>query len=54
MRKHVQKPAGWWQDSANRAQPPGSYSDPMLRDPPEPARAPSWVQRIVAAALHRA
>jgi len=33
MRQYVQKPAGWWQDSKGRMQPPGSFLDPSLRVP---------------------
>jgi hypothetical protein len=29
--RYEQKPSGWWQDSKNRMQPPGSYGDPTLR-----------------------
>src|SRR5208282_1796073 len=35
LTKYVQKPAGWWQDSKGRMQPPGSFLDPSLRVPPE-------------------
>jgi len=35
MRQYVQKPAGWWQDSKGRMQPPGSFLDPSLRVPSE-------------------
>lgn len=38
MTKYEQKPTGWWQDSKNRMQPPGSYLDPTLRLAGEPAR----------------
>lgn len=56
MTKYEQAPSGWWQDSKNRPQPPGSYADPTLRIPAEPAgTAPgesrTWVRRILTA-LH--
>jgi hypothetical protein len=31
MTRYVQVPAGWWQDSKGRTQPPGSYLDPSRR-----------------------
>jgi hypothetical protein len=53
MTKYVQKPTGWWQDSNGAMQPPGSYLDPTLRVPPEPAESGSrssaaWMQRVTA------
>jgi len=53
MTKYVQKPAGWWQDSKGRNQPPGSYLDPSLRVPPE-SRADTWVRRFIVAVRRRA
>ena len=39
MTRYVQDPAGWWQDSKGRMQPPGSFLDPSLRVPPcKPSR----------------
>ena len=29
--RYIQVPAGWWQDSKGRMQPPGSFLDPALR-----------------------
>ena len=59
MTKYVQKPAGWWQDSKGRMQPPGSYLDPSLRVPPELPRgtadrlsATGWIRRVVAVHRH--
>ena len=60
MTRYVQKPAGWWQDSKGRMQPPGSYLDPSLRVPSELPRktadslsATRWVhRRIVAVRSH--
>lgn len=48
MRTYDQAPAGWWQDSHNRAQPPGSYRDPSLRvsdTPKEARRRPAIARR---------
>lgn len=33
--RYVSAPIGWWQDSKGRMQPPGSFSSPSLRIPPE-------------------
>jgi hypothetical protein len=58
--KYVQKPAGWWQDSKGRMQPPGSYLDPSLRVPSESPRktadrlsATRWVRRLLVAVRRR-
>lgn len=54
MTKYVQKPAGWWQDSKGRMQPPGSYLDRSLRVPPELTRetagglsATRWIRHLI-------
>ena len=59
MRRYVQNPAGWWQDSKNRMQPPGSFLDPSLRVPPGSADMDGlsvtvWARSIVKAVGRRA
>lgn len=41
MTRYEQQPAGWWQDSKGRAQPPGSFADSSLRTTGESGRSAS-------------
>lgn len=51
--RYAPAPIGWWQDSKGRMQPPGSFSSPSLRVPPEDDAATEGVTTPTAAARGR-